>query len=204
MHDPLVKVESCAIGIECIKKIQRRLPDLLIVEAQGSRSSTNQFIRFIRSFAPRGALKIAAWVEDEEPGDAEQFTECGADLIWSPPSDHCKIDFGALLPSKVTKANNPRRVGNLIVDSERYRVWCDERTLVMSPKQVQLLNLFVDNDNKVLTKSDIRKLLNINKKVQDASIKAAVIRLRNILYETGCDVHIRTISGVGYILELVQ
>ena len=87
------------------------------------------------------------------------------------------------------------RIGNIVIDKERYVLQIDSEELVLPRKEFELLSLLVSKPDKVFTREEIYKSVwGDNVIVGDRTIDVHIRKLRE---KIGND-HIRTLKGIGY------
>ncbi len=87
------------------------------------------------------------------------------------------------------------RIGNIVIDKERYVLQIEDEELVLPRKEFELLSLLVSKPDKVFTREEIYKSVwGDNVIVGDRTIDVHIRKLRE---KIGND-HIRTLKGIGY------
>jgi two-component system alkaline phosphatase synthesis response regulator PhoP len=87
------------------------------------------------------------------------------------------------------------RIGNIVIDKERYVLQIDDKELILPRKEYELLTLLVSKPDKVFTREEIYKSVwGDNVIVGDRTIDVHIRKLRE---KIGND-HIRTLKGIGY------
>ncbi len=92
--------------------------------------------------------------------------------------------------------------GKLTLNPNTCQVNYGEQILSLTPKEYMILELFLKNPNRVLTRSDILdKLWNFDQSSGEGTVKTHITNLRNKLKTvSGKDSLIETIYGIGYRL----
>ncbi|MDY6938022.1 MAG: response regulator transcription factor [Cyanobacteriota bacterium] len=93
--------------------------------------------------------------------------------------------------------------GQLRLDPVTYEVTYQDSTLHLTPKEYALLELFLRNGKRVLTRSEIiEKLWSLEDPPEEETVKAHVKGLRHKLKAAGATTNfIETVRGVGYHLK---
>lgn len=93
--------------------------------------------------------------------------------------------------------------GELRLDPVSYNVTYGKRVLHLTPKEYALLELFLRNGRRVLTRSEIiEKLWSLEDPPEEETVKAHVKGLRHKLKASGAKTDfIETVRGVGYHLK---
>lgn len=103
---------------------------------------------------------------------------------------------------KPTVAMDILRVADLELDPSRRRVSRGDKRIDLTAKEFALLNLFLRHQGEVLPRSLIAsQVWDMNFDSDTNVIDVAVRRLRSKI-DDGCDIRlIRTVRGMGYVLE---
>ena len=93
--------------------------------------------------------------------------------------------------------------GDLYLDTNTCKVTYEDKTLKLTPKEYRLLELFMRNGNKLLSRSKIlEKLWSFEEPPDEDTVKAHIRRLRKKLTKAGAsDDFIETVYGLGYRLQ---
>jgi DNA-binding response OmpR family regulator len=83
---------------------------------------------------------------------------------------------------------------------EKKRLLFDKKEQILTPKQAQIMNLFVSNIDKTVSFEMLQYYVWGNTHVDNATIRAEVHRVRQILKEN----LIENIKGIGYILHKIK
>jgi two-component system, OmpR family, alkaline phosphatase synthesis response regulator PhoP len=86
------------------------------------------------------------------------------------------------------------KLGDLLIDREKYLVKDNSRTINLPRKEFELLALLASNPGKVFTRSEIYDTIWGDTIVGDRTIDVHILKLREKLGAR----HIKTIKGVGY------
>ncbi len=94
-----------------------------------------------------------------------------------------------------TKTDETFRIGDLVIDKEKFMVYNKEAEIVLTKKEFELLALLTSRPNKVFTREEIFSVIWDNDViVGDRTID---VHIRKIREKIGIDM-IKTIKGVGY------
>ncbi|BFM40934.1 response regulator transcription factor [Synechocystis sp. LKSZ1] len=93
--------------------------------------------------------------------------------------------------------------GKLFLDPNTCQVRYEEKLIYLTPKEYMILELFLRNPNKILTRSNILdKLWSFDQSSGEGTVKTHITNLRNKLKSAGCSESvIETVYGIGYRLE---
>jgi Response regulators consisting of a CheY-like receiver domain and a winged-helix DNA-binding domain len=89
--------------------------------------------------------------------------------------------------------------GKLTLDTRKHRVFVDGKVLILFPKEYALLEFFLLNRGKVVSKDKIAQRLFSDDVISDNTIEVSIHRLRKRLGPYG--VNILTLRGLGYMIE---
>jgi DNA-binding response OmpR family regulator len=94
--------------------------------------------------------------------------------------------------------NNNQKIflkDNLCFDVESYTLFDNDKIVNLKQKELKLLDLFIKNKNKILTKEQILdKIYDYDEIVNENSLRTFIVRLRKVLKDN----KIKTIKNIGY------
>lgn len=92
--------------------------------------------------------------------------------------------------------------GGLFLDTRQRTLSCGESTQTLSGKEAAMLELFFENQNRVLSRSEIlSRVWGGNESVEDGNVDNYIYFARRRLRAAGDAVQIETVHGVGYRLK---
>lgn len=157
-------------------------------------------LRYLRDRGDRTPVLMLTARSDIE--DRVGALDVGADDYLSKPFDAREFDARcrALLRRSQGIASGVTRVGAVVFDRAAKTVRIgDEAPLVMPAREFRLLEIFIGNLGRVLSKEEIAsQLFDFDDEVGDNAIEVYVGRLRRKL---GHALAIRTMRGMGYVAE---
>ncbi len=139
--------------------------------------------------------------------DRVEGLQSGADDYVTKPFDwpelHARLQALLRRSARSRQATTVERWAALTVDSARRRAWIDDRPIELSGREWALLTLLLDHRQQVLTKEIIQRAWGSDAgESVGNTVEVYIHRLRRKLEGSGLG--IRTVRGLGYLLEPVQ
>ncbi|WP_150539547.1 response regulator [Actinobacillus vicugnae] len=107
------------------------------------------------------------------------------------------VRLQALIRRRYRQSSSEIVIGNLHIDNNTHSVTLADKAVILTAKEFQLLQLFVSNKDKVLTRSSIEeKLYSWDNDVGSNTLEVYIHNLRKKLGKSW----IKTVHGVGYRL----
>lgn len=186
--------EMAELGRFDIAVVDRRLPD-------GEGLSLVPVLRRLQPGLPILALTARDATEDRIEG-----LNAGADDYLGKP-----FAQGELVARLRALLRRPRDVlspvlalGPLALDTAERRASVEGRPLNLARRETTLLEILLRKAGRVVQKEAvIEALYGLDDAVEPNALEAAVSRLRRHLAESGADIELATIRGVGYVLRAV-
>jgi len=197
------KVYSARNGLEAIQMTGKIKPDLIILDVMMPEMDGIVACEEIRKLPGCKNVIIAFLTARGEDYSQIAGFEAGADdYITKPIRPKVLISrVKALLKrsseiaSDVDGNEKILKIGNIVIDKERYILQIEGRELTLPRKEFELLSLLVSKPDKVFTRDEIYKAVwGNNVIVGDRTIDVHIRKLRE---KIGND-HIRTLKGIGY------
>ncbi len=101
--------------------------------------------------------------------------------------------------SQASSAVSVIEIGPFRFDNETLKLYKDGNELQLSAKESAIMKLFLDNPNRIFSRSSLYDLIWGNANVDDSAIVVYINRLRNkIEDDPSHPTHIQTVRGLGY------
>ncbi|ODV14639.1 MAG: DNA-binding response regulator [Rhodanobacter sp. SCN 68-63] len=106
----------------------------------------------------------------------------------------------ALLRRSASKGATELRIGRLRLDVPGHRAWVDEQPLELTAREFGLLEALASRPDRITNRAQlVEALCNWDQELTDNGLDIAIHRLRRKLHGSGANV--RTVRGLGYLLE---
>jgi DNA-binding response OmpR family regulator len=182
-------------------------PDLLLLDLALPDASGLDVLREIREADGADARfdpKLPVIVLTGRGADAERVRglECGADDYLVKPFHYPELRarINAILRRRSGRHDGPRRVGDLVVDSARRRVWVEGRDVSLSNKEFSLLRVLVSDPIRVFSKQELlEEVWGFRTSAQTRTLDSHASRLRRKL-DPEHSRYVINCWGVGYRL----
>lgn len=173
--------------------------DLVILDIGLPRMDGFSILRSLRSRGNRTPVLMLTARSDIE--DRVGALDVGADDYLMKPFDSREFDARcrALLRRSQGLASGTTRIGSLVFDRSAKIATLDDEPLGLPRREYRLLEIFIGNLGRVLSKDDIAsQLFDFDDEAGLNAIELYVGRLRRKL---GDSLTIRTVRGMGYVAE---
>jgi len=155
-------------------------------------------VRAARPTMPMMVLTALDGLDDRVAG-----LNAGADDYLTKPFDFPELEarIRALLRRTRVGGGSAQQMGRLSFDRDARRAAIDSEAMELSPREWMLLDLLLNQRDKVVTKDQIAESWAVDRSESNpGSIEVYIHRLRRKLEDSG--LAIRTVRGLGYLLEL--
>lgn len=191
---------------QTLRELKRDLPDLILVDWMLPGMSGIDLLRVLKSRAATRDIPVIMLTVRAEEDDRIQGLESGADdYVIKPFSNR---ELLARIKRVLTRAHTAQaqdaaatslRVMGLELDLASMRVTADGRELHLSLTEFRLLQAFMENPDRLLTRDILLdQVWGVNSYVGERTIDVYVRRLRQALRPVGMDELIHTLRGAGY------
>lgn len=185
-----------------VEQAQRTLSwddfDLLILDINLPGRSGYQLLQSLRQKG--NTIPVLILTARAEIDDRVSALDLGADDYMVKPVDFRELAARcrALLRRERGEASNTIVCGNLTVNLATHQITVNNEPVELRLRERQLLELFLKNLDRVLTKEDIaNRLYTFDEANTPNAIEQTLTRLRKKL--TDSSLHIKTIRGLGYL-----
>ena len=195
------KVHTATDGTSGIEKAKEILPDLILLDVMMPEKDgieTCQELRQIKEFQKTLIVFLSA--RSEEFSQLAGYDAGANDYIVKiikPKILISKVNALLQLTSQINDQSTILKVGNLIIDKEKFKVMQDGKSFLLPKKEFDLLFLLASNTEKVFKREEIlEKVWGNEVVVGERTIDVHIRRLREKL---GIST-IQTLKGIGYKL----
>ncbi|PLX04456.1 MAG: DNA-binding response regulator [Marinilabiliales bacterium] len=189
-------------GKEGIEKAKKELPHLIVMDVMMPEMDGITAVEEIRKNKSLDETLIVFLTARSEDYSQIAGFEAGADdYISKPIKPKVLISrVNALLRRSLKKDSGKIiKIGNLIINQEKFEVLLNNEKIVLPKKEFKLLKLLASSPSKVFTREEIFvKVWGDDVIVGDRTID---VHVRKIREKIGDD-YIKTIKGIGYKLEI--
>ena len=152
------------------------------------------------------AIPCAIWTE---VSDKVQGLDCGADYYLTKPFEPRELlaCVRALIrrQPELRTGSEGLTCGDLRLDKSTFSLFCGDRSVRLSRKEFDMMELLMLNQKQVLTKETLLlKIWGYESEAEDNNVEVYISFLRRKLEHLHSKVKIRTIRMVGYCLEAAE
>ena len=199
---PIV-ANNCASALQLLDE---QSPDLLVLDIQLGAGSGLQVLEAVRRSNDVPVIMLSS-LDSEE--DIERALEFGADDYIAKPFAFRELVARIRAVLRRTRHARPvqpidywMRVGPLALDSRAHKATLDGLPLALTRTEFRLLQLLMENADKVVPHHVLLKQVwGYDDPTATDVVRAAVYRLRRKLAETNGQPVIRTLPGIGVVLQ---
>jgi DNA-binding response OmpR family regulator len=127
--------------------------------------------------------------------------DAGADDYLGKPIDLAELEARLrALARRTSKTNDIQKVGGLCLDRKQKRVFLNQTELIFPAREYEVLSQLMTPPGRTVSKKEMSiKLSDFDDVLGDNALETFISRLRKKIQGSG--VSIRTLRGLGYLLE---
>lgn len=191
-------------GIEALSQLQNQNFDLVILDVMLPKLNGWQVLETLRTFSKTPVLMLTA---KDHVLDRVKGLELGADDYLVKPFSY--IELLARIKSLLRRVPKPDvesyQIANLRLNRLSHEVFRDHQKIDLTAKEFILLQLLMQHQGEVLTRTQIASLVwNINFETDTNVVDVAIRRLRAKVDDHFNPKLIQTIRGMGYKLDIEE
>lgn len=202
LSDQGYQVDYALNANHALKKIRKRIPDILLVDWMLPGMSGVELVRYLHNVPETKDLPIIMLTAKATEEDKIKGLDYGCDDYITKPFSKNELNarIKALL-RRVTPHKELKKLsyGPFELNPIEHQFLVNGEELSISATEFRLLHFFMANHNKVLSRRRI--LDNVwgrDKFIEERTVDVHMRRLRNILSAHNVDQSIQTVRGVGY------
>ena len=184
------------------KKIGEIIPDLLILDVMLPDSDGNVIVKKLRSTYETKKLPIIMVTARTSEVDLVRGLDNGADDYIKKPFSVMELitRVRAMLRRCEEEKTRILRLGNIMIDNERYKCEVDGEVVELTYKEYELLKYLVVNKGIVLSRDQL--MLNVWGTEFEGETRTVDMHIQTLRQKlkTGGE-HIKTVRNVGYVAE---
>ncbi len=183
-------------------KIEEIIPDLILLDIMLPDEDGYSIVRKLRSNSKTKKVPIIMVTAKTTEMDMVKGLDDGADDYIKKPFSLMELlsRVRALLRRSPQEETGELQVGNILLDHERHIVLADNKNVVLTLKEYELLRYLMMNENIVLSREAIMsRVWDVDFEGETRTVDMHIKTLRQKLGD--CGRQIRTIRGVGYSIS---
>lgn len=183
-------------------KIEEIIPDLILLDIMLPDEDGYSIVRKLRGNSKTKKVPIIMVTAKTTEMDMVKGLDDGADDYIKKPFSLMELlsRVRALLRRSPQEETGELQVGNILLDHERHIVLADNKNVVLTLKEYELLRYLMMNENIVLSREAIMsRVWDVDFEGETRTVDMHIKTLRQKLGD--CGRQIRTIRGVGYSIS---
>lgn len=191
---------SAAHGIEALTKLRENQIDLMILDINMPSMDGYEVLQRMQEQGSRTPVIVLTARLDRE--DTKRAFELGADDFVRKPFgiEELTLRVNAILKRSRSQLQDDSVIvaGAIVINIDQHHVFVDEETIDLSPTEFRLLQTFMENPGRVLSKNFLlTEVWGVDNYADPNAVETYVSYLRKKL---GNSLPLRTVRGVGYQL----
>jgi len=189
-------VDACADGDDALELIYDKAYHLIILDIMIPGMNGHELLKELRRICDAPVLIMTALSDDDN--QIRAFDNHADDYVTKPFSMQILVKRAEALLRRNGVLKKEIEAGKLTLFPETYTAEYDGKKITLTPKEFEIIELFVRNAGKIITHETLlTRIWGYDFSGNEGIIHANIKKLRDKL---PCDV-IRTVKGVGYCLE---
>ena len=189
-----------AHGLEAVTKLRENQIDLMILDINMPNMDGYEVLQRMREQGSRTPVIVLTARLDRE--DTKRAFELGADDFVRKPFgiEELTLRVNAILKRSRSHSENESVIvaGTIVMNLDQHQVCVDELDIDLSPTEFRLLQTFMENPGRVLSKNYLlTEVWGVDNYADPNAVETYVSYLRKKL---GSSLPLRTVRGVGYQL----
>lgn len=178
------------------------LLDLNLPQKDGPNAAMGSGLTLLKELRTRGnttpVLVLTARNRTEE---RIAGLDAGADDYLGKPIDLAELEARLrALARRSSNTSDLQKVGKLCLDRKQKRVFVDNKEIIFPAREYEVLSHLMTPPGRTVSKKEMSsKLSDFDDVLGDNALETFISRLRKKIQ--GCGVNIRTLRGLGYLLE---
>lgn len=189
-------------GTGALKTLNETVIDLAVVDVMMPGMDGYELTKQIRELHDIPVIMLTAKGQIE---DKEQGFLSGTDDYIVKPFDPKELIFriNALFRRYQKRSNMLITIGNVTINQQNFEVQVGDKTLILPLKEFELLSYMAAKPNQVFTRNQlIEEIWGLDFSGDERTLNVHIKRLRDRFSELTDDFAIKTIRGVGYLVEV--
>ena len=196
------QVQSFETGKEFFRKVEERVPDLVLLDVMLPDQSGYNIVKKIRQTPAIKKLPVIMVTAKTSEIDMIKGLDDGADDYIKKPFSIMELisRVKAMLRRTSSEDVKQLRLDELCLDHERHTVWLGDKNIELTFKEYELLRLLMKNVGVVMTRENIMiHVWGTDFEGESRTVDMHIKTLRQKLGEMGA--RIKTVRNVGYVIE---
>ena len=195
-----INSRSVASGQEALSALEASAYDVMLLDINLDGMDGFEVIRILRDKGNRVPVMVVSGRTEDV--DMLYGLEIGADDYITKPFN--PVTLAAKVKSLIRRCHNlgagaPIEAGPFRFDNETLKLFKNGVELSLSAKESAIMKLFLDNPNRIFSKTSLYDLIWGSNTTDDSAIVVYINRLRNkVETDPSHPEHIQTVRGLGY------